>query len=284
MKRILIVGCPRSGTTLLQSMLGTHADLLTFTESHFFPTYFLPRRKRRLFAYVRPELPARIAAFLAENGCEPRLQPHVRTGRMLSRSFVVQAQCCLAMFDAMAVGRGKQAWLEKTPDNLHRLELLESASPGLRTIHIIREPLPTIRSLSKASQAWTTPLNLAAAADKWRRDVRASLHYLGRVDHLFVLYEDLVQRPESIVATLFVRLGLSLDGYDLSDYASVAESVIGPGEWWKANNTRALGSVADENSETSRIDADLGQACVRVYDAAKAALRDALTQVPINDR
>ena len=39
-RRIFIVGVPRSGTTLLQSLLAAHSELTSFTESHFFSRYF----------------------------------------------------------------------------------------------------------------------------------------------------------------------------------------------------------------------------------------------------
>ena len=35
--RIFIVGCPRSGTTLLQSLLAAHPQIHSFPETHFFP-------------------------------------------------------------------------------------------------------------------------------------------------------------------------------------------------------------------------------------------------------
>ncbi|MGL4503377.1 MAG: sulfotransferase family protein, partial [Planktothrix sp.] len=34
--RIFLVGCPRSGTTLLQSLLAAHPQIASFPESHFF--------------------------------------------------------------------------------------------------------------------------------------------------------------------------------------------------------------------------------------------------------
>ena len=43
-KRIFIVGCPRSGTTLLQSLLLKHNEITSFPESHFFSRTFLGKR------------------------------------------------------------------------------------------------------------------------------------------------------------------------------------------------------------------------------------------------
>ena len=36
-ERVFIVGVPRSGTTLIQSLLASHPQIETFPESHFFP-------------------------------------------------------------------------------------------------------------------------------------------------------------------------------------------------------------------------------------------------------
>ncbi|MGC1525664.1 MAG: sulfotransferase, partial [Phormidesmis sp.] len=36
MKRLFLVGCARSGTTLLQSLLASHPGVASFPESNFF--------------------------------------------------------------------------------------------------------------------------------------------------------------------------------------------------------------------------------------------------------
>jgi hypothetical protein len=36
MKRIFLVGAPRSGTTILQSLLAAHPEVISFPESKFF--------------------------------------------------------------------------------------------------------------------------------------------------------------------------------------------------------------------------------------------------------
>ena len=39
-KRVFVVGCPRSGTTLLQSILLTNPSIISFPESHFLSICF----------------------------------------------------------------------------------------------------------------------------------------------------------------------------------------------------------------------------------------------------
>ena len=253
MQRILLVGCPRSGTTLLQSMLGTHSDLFTFTESHFFPSYFHARSLMR--HRVSESLPDRILAFLDENNFPRSEAPRIRVGNMMRWGAVAQVRKCLTLFDTMAERQGKSAWLEKTPDNLHRLPILESASPNINVVHIIREPSSVIPSLVKASQAWSRPFSLESASEKWLRDVRTSLTYKGKKWHAFVLYEDLVQTPERVVRSLVGGLGLNTDRLRLENYRDVAARVIAPGEWWKENNTRPV--VMDGRREGIELPADL---------------------------
>ena len=36
-KRVLLVGCPRSGTTILQAILSSHPEVFSLPETHFFP-------------------------------------------------------------------------------------------------------------------------------------------------------------------------------------------------------------------------------------------------------
>ncbi len=38
--RIFVVGAPRSGTTLVQSLIASHSQVTSFTESHFFSRHF----------------------------------------------------------------------------------------------------------------------------------------------------------------------------------------------------------------------------------------------------
>ena len=68
-RRIFVVGVPRSGTTLVQSLLAAHSQVTSFTESHFFSRYF--RALPRLSSAILTRDPApRVRDFLLENGAE----------------------------------------------------------------------------------------------------------------------------------------------------------------------------------------------------------------------
>ena len=50
-KRIYIVGCPRSGTTLLQSMVAAHPLLTSYPETHFWD-YTIPKNRYLRFPKI----------------------------------------------------------------------------------------------------------------------------------------------------------------------------------------------------------------------------------------
>lgn len=73
---IFIVGCPRSGTTLLQSMLAAHSTITSFPESHLLLVTSRSRRGRwlRKLGLVALEMRQRLHQFLHEIG-HPELLP-----------------------------------------------------------------------------------------------------------------------------------------------------------------------------------------------------------------
>ncbi|NJL67494.1 MAG: sulfotransferase [Microcoleus sp. SM1_3_4] len=60
MKRIFLVGCPRSGTTILQSLLASHPEIISFPESKFFHYLlydkFADKLSSRMEAFFQDEI------------------------------------------------------------------------------------------------------------------------------------------------------------------------------------------------------------------------------------
>jgi hypothetical protein len=50
---VFIVGCPRSGTTLLQRIVGAHPDIAIVFETHWIPRWFEERRGDFNLEYLR---------------------------------------------------------------------------------------------------------------------------------------------------------------------------------------------------------------------------------------
>src|SRR5690348_903173 len=53
---VFVVGCPRSGTTLLKRMLDAHPQLAITPETHWIPSWFEKRKGLTPEGFVTPEL------------------------------------------------------------------------------------------------------------------------------------------------------------------------------------------------------------------------------------
>ena len=261
MQRILVVGCPRSGTTLIQTLLGAHEAILTFTESHFFD-HFFSRRYRFLYR-VQVGLPDRAASFLRENGFpEIALRRPIVPGLKTFAAAARHAATCIDLFDDLATALGKSAWLEKTPWNFRYLPLLQRAVPDIKVVHIVRAPLANIVSLQRASKAWNYEVDGATAASVWMHAARISIAAAGLPNHVLVLYEDIVNDPDTVTRALLRRLGFDEEGFDVAAYSTIAERVTTPRETWKARNVGEIRAAVSEEEAASLLPPALGQALV----------------------
>lgn len=253
-RRIFIVGAPRSGTTLVQSLLAAHSQITSFTESHLF---------RKHFSHV-PLLPDPILTtdpyphlldFLAENGEDPT--PSVRwfesrhTRILAARPLLplqtrTVARRLLAVLDEVAHRRGISNWIEKTPWHLRHISLLENTSPQDRThfIHVIRRGPDVVASLHKASKNWELAYDLESCARRWNEDVARSLALVGHPNHHFVVYEMLTAAPETALRDLVKRLGLAWEPEILERFSAAADEIVTSHETWKHDVGRPISPSA----------------------------------------
>lgn len=262
-RRIFIVGVPRSGTTLVQSLLAAHSRLTSFTESHFFARHFTPLRWLRRPILTRNPLP-RVRQFvaenavaenaLAENGSTPSAgaawfenRRSLRLKPLLPLQTLPVARQLLRVFDELAIARNKAGWIEKTPRHLWYLPFLEEVcgrAPRTDFIHVIRDGLETVASLHKASQQWERPYDLETCVRRWNQDVRLSCRRLLAPNDHFVVYEQLTTQPEATLRQLLTALDLDWEPEILERYARGAEELIAQEETWKADVGRRIRPAA----------------------------------------
>jgi hypothetical protein len=244
MRRIFLVGCPRSGTTLVQSLLAAGEGVTSFTESHFFDRVLgAPPLDRRVVGDAR----ARLQAFRAENDLDEPLPAGVL--ERANESPEAAARAFAAVLDAAAAGRGCGCWVEKTPDHLFRIGAIRRFLPDAEFVHVVRAPEPTVRSLVRASRDWGKPRSGLAFALKWLTCVRLTARWRGRHGHHVVFYEDLVAAPEEQARSLYDALGIAWSPAIMSRYRDVAQGLVLSNETWKSNNFDAIGprtAVPDE--------------------------------------
>jgi hypothetical protein len=222
---LFIVGCARSGTTLLQRVLNAHPQLAIIHETHWIPVFFRDRIGLTPEGLATPEL---IPALLAHERFRKRFTK-VGIGREeLERLLEPGAPVSFAgfvsgLFDLYGRLQGKPLVGDKTPRYVQNVPVLHGLWPKARFIHLIRDGRDVCLSainwkeraavLANRFSTWGPhPVTTAAVWWKWRvRLGREAGETLGPRLYTELRYEALVARPAEECARLCGFLGIPYD-------------------------------------------------------------------------
>jgi hypothetical protein len=223
---VFVVGCGRSGTTLLRLMLDAHPDLAIPPESHF-----LSRFGHALDRYEAPRggvdggrLAAdvlRTRTFAAWGVPEDDVLTRVRA-LAPPASF---ADVIDAVYTAYAEPRGASRWGDKTPRYVLDIPLFDRLFAGSRFVHIVRDGRDVAMSLRSVRFGPNDPMS---AAGFWARRVRAGRRdggALGAGRYHEVRYEALVADPERELRGICETIDLSWDPAMLEYHRRVDEAL-----------------------------------------------------------
>lgn len=180
-----IVGCGRSGTTLLRTMLNHHSSIAVPLESICILDYLRAaqtanQRTLKLLFAREPEfrgwgLDLSVKEF---DNCK-------NIKEMVNRVHLLYAK-----------KHKKNIWGNKTPRFIRYGHLIKQIWPDAQFIHVIRDPRATASSLAKSRIHCSNPY---FGAKRWLRDTHAGLQLKQQYpnDVLEIRYEDLVARPET---------------------------------------------------------------------------------------
>lgn len=234
--RLFLVGCPRSGTTLLQSLLAAHSQIASFPESHFF-RYLLGNRSnwRAKLRIPSPLARQRFDEFLAEVG-HPELKKYLPNTAVFTIQYI---QGFIRVLDELTQQQGKNLWLEKTPGNLYYISYIEKRVEGAKFIHLVRNGADVVTSLYDVThqypEVWKGTWDLDRCIRQWIKDVRLSLNYLNKPNHILVQYEQLIDNQPLVLSQLCDFIGVEYEPTMLEDYQKVAQKVTLPFESWKVS-------------------------------------------------
>jgi hypothetical protein len=245
----VIVGTPRSGTTLVQRLASEIDGVGMPPETHFLSRFAQPLLARRRMpldtATVREELDAYLALPTSRGF---RLDPD----DVLSRLGTGRHRL-IDVFGAVVAGLAGPAhrYGEKTPEHLRWLGPLSRALPQLRVVVVVRDPRAV--AASHRAVAWgVNPPQLLA--EQWCIDLallgRARRELGGRL--ITLRYEDVVADPDRARAQL----------------AAFLRGTTGPDEEHARNGRRRAGTD-DARSGTDDARCGTGQAIVLEWESWK---------------
>lgn len=201
-----IVGCSRSGTTLLQVLIDAHPNLAMPPESHIYdrfgPFFHLygdlsdPANRAR---FIRDLLHDH---FIRQWDLSASVEDIERRLKRKDRVGVIDA-----LFSMYAERSGATRWGDKTPERIRHLRQIKADFPNAKLIHLVRDG----RDVAEAMRRMVFgPVSAIGLAEEWRREVSYWNEFCrdrGREDTLVLRYEDLVTSPQQTVFQVLKFLG-----------------------------------------------------------------------------
>lgn len=205
-----VVGCAKSGTTMLRAMLDSHPALSVPPESYFVAT--LAEHPRR-FSPWDPTARHELIAYLADQRWFRRWGLSVAA---MEAAFERHAPADLAdaircVFALYAEQHGKSRYGDKTPAYVFAMPEIAAMLPEARFVHLVRDGRDVSLSLTSKKFA---PDDVPRASLFWRQRVlagRRSGAKLGPARYLEVRYEDLVDDPEAWMNEICRFVDLTFD-------------------------------------------------------------------------
>ena len=231
--RVFIVGCPRSGTTLLQSLMTAHPEIVSFPESYFFQSLRGPWPWGSWLGIASPKARIRFDDLLREIDRE--------MGDYLPQKSIFQSQYSSAfieVLDTITQQQGKSIWLEKTPQHMLYIDLIEQQVENPQFVHIQRNGEDVVASLydwalKYPDRSWSHLRDIDRAIDLWTKYAEVSQTHLHKPNHMLVSYEELASDPRLSLIEICKFLNIDFDEAMLQ-HSSASKQVVTDNEPWKA--------------------------------------------------
>jgi hypothetical protein len=201
MQRIFIVGCPRSGTTIVQAMLARHPQVLTLPETALFERLYgeLAARWGDHGVSSRPRRAMQLG-FARQGGRHALASLQRKLGTGGGPAPLRMAACVerfVQMLDGLAVEAGRDSWIEKTPNHLLYISEIEQYVPDARFVHVVRPGLDVLASIADANLHYDDNHGFGGDAklwaNRWNRAVAIHRRHIGRPNHHVVFLDDFVR-------------------------------------------------------------------------------------------
>lgn len=257
MQRIFVVGCPRSGTTLVQALLARHPDVFSLPETYFFESLLGDAEVRWGDRWGRPTRRWYHRAGMAQSWGRRRLREledawlaRGRHRKRAPRAWKACARRYLAMLDAAASAAGLTCWVEKSPGHLLYLDEIAACIPDARFVHVLRNGMDVVASALDAEMRQDTSGfrgGIGQWARRWNRAMQLHREHLGVPRHYLVCLEDLIAEVDGEWAGLRRFAGLDPDKALLpAPGSTIADATREP---WKKSAVAGLVAPVDGKAQ-----------------------------------
>lgn len=244
-EHIFLVGCPRSGTTLLQSMLAAHPQVMSFPETHLFRSVIPNQLIAARWGIASRRAYSRLAAYLdAIDRADMRTRLPKRS--LLARQYI---SAFVGILDELTLEKGRRIWVEKTPKHVQYVDQIVATVERPRFLHILRDGRDVVASLYQVTheypEEWSGERSIDQCIERWRHDVAISLAYRNDPNHLLVSYEQLIAEPAASLDQICRFMGIDFEHEMVSCFSRAAGDLVLGSEAWKSDN---LGGLSTRNT------------------------------------
>lgn len=219
----VVVGCPRSGTTLLAVMLDSHPLIAMPPETAFLPS--LAALTGREGVALRRDFFVLLTTdrWGVSNWNDLGIDKNAYWARLCALQTFSITGGLRVLYSMYADALGKRLFGEKTPADTNCMPQIEAYLPEARFIHIVRDPRDVVLSLRRT----TAGRSVERTARIWVDMVSLARTTATAVGHYHELrYEDLVMAPDVVLRKVCEFLDLDYAGRML-DYRASGDRHIG---------------------------------------------------------
>jgi hypothetical protein len=249
-KPIFIVACPRSGTTILATLLNSHPQICASTETHFFN--FISKQKKynwknfdlKQFEDFLNE--SRIVDFCSTAKIsKEELREDFKKLSFDSNPSSSKKKIFDLLINSLTQKKSKQFFCEKTPQHLSSVKEILDLYPLAKVIYLVRDGRDVVNSLVK--MPWR-PEGILNNSRFWKSYIKLGQKLEADLEDskfITIRYEDLLNKTEETLKQLFGFLDIEYSSQVLERSGALdSESIFS--EWessWKHKSLDEIDST-----------------------------------------
>jgi hypothetical protein len=226
---VFICGHPKSGTSLVRSLLDSHPELVVYPEETMFFRRYLPKAQGlsleqkldladkfliHMFEWNQIDPPVHQAGFLDRDYLDISFEAISLAMRQIVAEEYRQdgdiLSAAVLAFGKVSGQIGEHAvrWVEKTPFNEYYVKQILGWWPDALLLHVVRDPRDNFVSYKRKHPEWSA----RTFAESWSRSTQSGLAWQAKLgpDRYRVLhYEQLIESPEGVLREICEFLGIN---------------------------------------------------------------------------
>jgi hypothetical protein len=226
---VFVCGHPKSGTSLVRSLLDSHPQLVVYPEETMFFRRYLPKAQGlglehklaladqfliHIFEWNQTNPLAHQAGFLDRDYSDVSLDAVSQAMRQfVNEQYRHDGDILSAAILAFGKVSGQLSentvhWVEKTPFTEYYVEQILNWWPDALFIQVVRDPRDNFVSYQRKHPDWSA----RTFAESWTRSTQSGLDYqkkYGLEQYRVFRYEQLIQFPEDVLQSICQFIGIS---------------------------------------------------------------------------